>query len=254
MGGDILVMKTDPIWAILLAGGVGSRYTPGKSKLLEPLDGKTVFQRSFETIYKLDALTGMVVVSHPEWRTAYESNITFSQIGKPLLWVEGGETRRDSVWNALMALPEDAEIVLIHDAARPMVTAERIQAALQPVLEGAVLGTSLGIPMADSLKQVVPDASGWVEKTLDRSRIWAVHTPQVFRKAAIVQAHEEASKDGPAYDDAELLEQLYPEQPVVLMVEDDRFNLKITTPSDLQCCKALLVSRLNDTPSFISYT
>jgi 2-C-methyl-D-erythritol 4-phosphate cytidylyltransferase len=125
---------------------------------------------------------------------------------------------------------------------------DKVQAALTPVITGQAMGTTLGIPSQNTLKQV---ASGtlWVEKTLDRNLIWQVHTPQVFRKDVLRHAHQVVPESTPVNDDAELVERAYPEHQTMLMVQDDPFNIKITTPADIQLAEALLQHIQSKQPS-----
>lgn len=241
------------VWAVLVAGGSGSRYSVQKPKLLEPLEGKPVFTRSFEVLYHLSSLAGVVIVFHPQLEEVCRASVQPLITEKPVLWETGGDTRRASVWRGLSALPDSARIVLIHDAARPLVQPDRIEAAIEPVRSGLAPGTTLGIPSQNTLKQVSSkNGDPWVEKTLDRSRIWQVHTPQVFRKEVLVEAHQAVSNHPPVNDDAELLERLDPERPMVLMVADSPSNIKITTPFDLQLARIYLNLLLSDPSVSIS--
>lgn len=230
------------VWGIVVAGGTGSRYGSSVgSKLLEMLDGKTVLARSVEALCHVAALSGVVIVTHPGWQAAYREALASAHThGKPLVWTHGGETRRESVWCGLQALPEDATIVVIHDAARPLVRPERITEALAPVLSGEAQATSLGLPSQNTLKAVESPDTPWVTETLDRQRVWQVHTPQVFRRDVLVRAHQAAPHDIPVNDDAELVERAHPGQPLVRMVADDPWNLKLTTQADRVLAEALL--------------
>jgi 2-C-methyl-D-erythritol 4-phosphate cytidylyltransferase len=234
-------------WAILVAGGTGQRYGTPTSKLLEPLAGKPVLQYSVDTLIALNAIAGIIVVTHPDWEKDYQEALALEVGSKPLLWVHGGETRRASVWQGLQALPQEVGIVLIHDAARPLVKPKYIQAALIPVLNKKAMGTSLGVPVPHTLKQVQKGDTAWVETTLKRDRIWQVHTPQVFQREVLMTAHQKVSQTLPINDDAELVERAYPEEPAVLMILDNPLNLKITTPADLQLAEALLAATAKQT-------
>ncbi len=227
-------------WGILVAAGTGHRYASDKSKLLEPLAGKSVFARSVNALLSVPRLHGLVVVYHPDWLEAYQQEVHPLNPKISIQWVEGGESRRESVWHGLQALPEAAGIVLIHDAARPLVSTTKIEAALVPVQSGKAMGTSLGVPAQNTLKQVQDPQSPWVKQTLSRETLWAIHTPQVFQKEALLTAHQSVPLSAPVNDDAELLERAFPNQPVVLLVPDEPTNLKITTPGDRTLAEAIL--------------
>jgi 2-C-methyl-D-erythritol 4-phosphate cytidylyltransferase len=224
------------IGAILLAGGTGSRYHPQQSKLLAALGGQSILVRSVNALLSVSEIDAMVVVAHADWLTTYQALVKETK----LIWAIGGATRRQSVYNGLSALPEDVDIVVIHDAARPLITPQKIRAALAPVLSGEAMGTSLGVPLHDSIKLVETGPAAWVQQSLDRHGIWRVHTPQVFRREVIMAAHQQISADIPVTDDAELVERLYPHQHAVRMIEDDATNIKITTPQDLALAHAYL--------------
>ncbi len=237
-------MTSPCIWGILVAGGSGNRYNSQRSKLLEPLGGKPILQWSIETLLATATLSGIVIVYNPQWKTNYEAFLERSMPTIPIIFTPGGATRRDSVGQGLQSLPSEADIVLIHDAARPLVQPEKIKDALQPVIAGQALGTSLGIPAQNTLKQVIPGNTPWVDKTLQRDTIWQVHTPKVFQKDHLVEAHQAVPHEASINDDVELMERYYPGKNAVQMVLDDASNLKITTPRDLSLAEAWLQLRL----------
>lgn len=235
-------MATSRVWGILVAGGTGSRFHADQNKLLAEIQGKSVFRHSLEKLVAVFDIAGIVVVVHPQWREVYETHARAINTSKPILWAAGGATRRDSVYRGLQALPDMAEIVLIHDAARPLVSPGRIRAALLPVIQGQARGTSLGYPVRDTIKTVHSPELLWVKETPSRNTLWATHTPQVFLKSVILQAHQALPQAVPVTDDAELVERLLPGEQAVLMVEDTPDNLKITTPTDLYWAEAVLAA------------
>jgi 2-C-methyl-D-erythritol 4-phosphate cytidylyltransferase len=151
--------------------------------------------------------------------------------------VPGGAERQESVFRGLEVL--STEWVLVHDAVRPFVTHERIDALLEAVrLHGAAI---LAVPLKDTVK-VAGDA-GVVEKTLDRSRLLAVQTPQAFRRTLLEDAHRRAREVGlMGTDDAMLVEELGAD---VRVVPGDYANIKLTTPEDLVVADAILTMRRN---------
>ena len=220
------------VWAILLAGGKSARY--GENKLLLPLVDQTVFSRSFHLIHTIPGLDGLVVVAHPDWLEDYQAGIPDGAT-----WVNGGQTRRESVNLGLEALPDTCDVVLVHDAARPLVTAEAIQRVLQPVITGDARASSLGCPVINTIKQVKPGFKPWVDTTPPRDLLWQVHTPQVFETSLLKTAHHSAPNNFAATDDASLVEATMPDVPV-LMVEDAPGNIKITAAADYRMARALL--------------
>ncbi len=233
-------MTLPVVWAILVAGGSGQRYSPLQSKLLEPIAGKPVIVRSMEALVAVPNMCGVSIVYHPQWEEAYRECLEPFQYQLPLIWVIGGETRRGSVMQGLQVMPSTVNAVIVHDAARPLVKPKHIEAALAPILAGEAVGASLGVPCQNTVKQVAPGDPPWVEMTLDRERLWQVHTPQVFRPEILFKAHCHIDETLPIRDDAELVERYFEGQPVVRMVLDDPSNIKITTAADRRLAEALL--------------
>ena len=148
--------------------------------------------------------------------------------------VEGGETRQMSVYNGLCALSEDVDFVIVHDGVRPFVTDEVIFACLTAADEcGAAVAA---VPVKDTIK--VANEDSFIVETPARDRLWAVQTPQVFRKSLLEEAHQAAqARQITATDDASLVEQLgFP----VKLVKGSYANLKITTPIDLRVAEVLI--------------
>ena len=197
-------------------------------KALVELAGRTLLQWSVDALRGVPAI-GQIVVALPAGADAPEG--TYG--------VEGGAVRSESVRLALAAAgPGDP--VLVHDAARPLVTAELARATIAALEADATLdGTIAAAPMTDTVKRVGED--GVVRETLDRRELWAVQTPQVFRRAALERALDvPAEVLAQATDDAWLIERAGGR---VGVVESSRENLKITTPHDLVVAEMLLASR-----------
>ncbi len=145
--------------------------------------------------------------------------------------VAGGATRQESVWRALQAAPAGCDIVVVHDAVRPFVTFELVEAVVDAArTAGAAI---CALPIAETVKRV---RAGIVEATLDRSELWAVQTPQAFAGAILREAHEKALRDGfVGTDEAMLVERLgHP----VRVVPGLEANIKITTAGDLRRARA----------------
>ena len=217
-------------YAIILAGGSGSRMGAGCNKVLLTLGGEPVIQRSIRAFEGL--VDGVVLVSREEDIPAMGAMLAKS--GLSAVVVVGGATRQESVWNGLCALPEGVEHVLIHDGARCLVDADTIRRCKASV---EVHGTGVAaVPVVDTIKQV--DADGIVAATPDRSSLMAVQTPQGFRLPLIMEAHEAARQAGfTGTDDASLVERIGHS---VRLTQGNRRNIKLTAPEDINMAEAFL--------------
>jgi 2-C-methyl-D-erythritol 4-phosphate cytidylyltransferase len=146
--------------------------------------------------------------------------------------VEGGATRTESVCHGVAAVPESAEVIVVHDAARPLASEALFNAVIAAVTTGGAGGAVPGLPLSDTIKVV--DGSQRVTATLDRAALVAVQTPQAFDAALLRRAHANGTE---ATDDAALVEAL---GATVRVVPGDARNLKITTPADLGTAEHLL--------------
>jgi 2-C-methyl-D-erythritol 4-phosphate cytidylyltransferase len=195
---------------IVPAGGSGERLGADRPKAFVVCAGRPLIDWSLEV---LEAVCDRVVVAAPaQWLRAG--------------WVEGGSSRSASVRNALAAAPE-ARTVVVHDAARPLLTLELARACVDALV--GVDGAIAAAPVTDTIKEAYPD--GTVSRTLDRSRLWAVQTPQAFRADSLRRALDvDDAALASATDDASLVEAAGGS---VRLVEAPRENIKVTTASDL---------------------
>ncbi|HSM01740.1 MAG TPA: 2-C-methyl-D-erythritol 4-phosphate cytidylyltransferase [Acidimicrobiia bacterium] len=194
---------------IVVAAGGGARFGSPKGGVM--LGGRPLWERARE------ALLGGGV----------DSVVVVGSGGIP-----GGHRRRDSVAAGLAALPEDAERVLVHDAARPLATGALTRRVLERLAAGGVDGVVPAVPVRDTLKRVEGD---WVVETVERSPLVAVQTPQGFMVGSLRAAH--ASDDEDASDDAVLIERWGGS---IAVVPGEEANLKITFPADLAVAEAML--------------
>lgn len=195
---------------IVPAGGRGERLGAERPKAFAVCAGRPLVEWSVEV---LSAVCDRVIVAAPAGHV------------RPG-WVEGGASRSASVRNALEAAPE-ARTVVVHDAARPLVTTELVEACLAALM--GVDGAIAAAPVTDTVKEAYPD--GTVLRTLDRSRLWAVQTPQVFRAESLRRALDvDDATLAAATDDASLVEAAGGS---VRLVEAPPGNIKVTTASDL---------------------
>ncbi len=216
--------------AILLAAGAGSRMQGAvNDKVLALLAGRPVFAHS-AAAFMQSAIADLYIIVYRDQRQMMELS---AHAPTPSVLVRGGRERQDSVMNALDALPADIEHVFIHDCARPLIRAEQLVALHKIVRrEQAVV---LAHRVADTIKEHRDDAR---LRTLDRSRLWAMETPQVFARELIVRGYARVkARHLHVTDDAQAVELLG--QPIALL-ENGFPNLKITTPADLAYLKFLL--------------
>jgi len=224
--------------AILLAAGSGSRMQGSVTdKVLAPLAGRPVFAHS-AAAFMQSAVADLYVVVYRDQRQMMELS---AYSPTPSVLVHGGRERQDSVMHALMALPADIEHVFIHDCARPLVRPEQLVALHKIVRrEHAVV---LAHRVTDTIKEhtVLGAPKGHSDsrlRTLDRARLWAMETPQVFSRELIVRAYSRVANRGlHITDDAQAVEQLG--QPIALL-ENTHPNPKLTTPADLAYLEFLL--------------
>jgi 2-C-methyl-D-erythritol 4-phosphate cytidylyltransferase len=205
----------DGVWGIVVAAGRGDRF--GQPKQFCDLAGARLVDHAIAPLAQV--CDGVVVVLPPD--------VPWDGAGIP---VEGGATRSDSVRAGLRAVPEEVDVVLVHDAARPLATRALVDTVIAAVQAGADAAVP-GIPVADTLKRLVGDQ---VVGTVDRQQLVAVQTPQAFRGFVLRAAHAQL---GQATDDAALVEAA---RGRVVVVPGDPRNLKITTPDDLLIAAALL--------------
>ncbi len=216
--------------AILLAAGSGSRMQGTVTdKVLAPLAGRPVFAHS-AAAFMQSAVADLYVVVYRDQRQMMELS---AYTPTPSVLVHGGRERQDSVMNALSALPADIEHVFIHDCARPLVRPEQLVALHKIVRrEHAVV---LAHRVTDTIKEHRGDGR---LRTLDRARLWAMETPQVFSRELIVRGYGRVARLGRHItDDAQAVEMLG--HPIALL-ENSHPNPKLTTPADLAFLAFLL--------------
>lgn len=219
--------------AILLAAGSGRRMQGAvEDKVLAPLGGRPLFAYSSAAFMESGVADFFVVV----YRDQSQSVKLSAYAPTPALFVPGGEERQHSVSNALAALPDDIDYVFIHDCARPFIRPEQLVALHKIVRKEQAV--ALAHPVTDTIKR--HRESGRL-KTLDRSKLWAMETPQVFERELIVRAYDKVRKKrANITDDAQAVELL--DHPVALL-DNPYPNPKLTTPADLDYFEFLLQRR-----------
>ncbi|WP_405807698.1 2-C-methyl-D-erythritol 4-phosphate cytidylyltransferase [Streptomyces sp. NBC_00210] len=230
---------------VIPAAGRGVRLGPGAPKALRTLNGTPMLIHAVRAMAASRAVSLVIVVAPPEG--APEVKHLLDEHALPqrtdYLVVPGGDTRQESVRLGLKALPDDIGIVLVHDAARPLVPVDTVDAVIAAVRDGAPAVVP-ALRLADTVKEVEPgdkDAPEPVVATPARARLRAVQTPQGFDRDTLVRAHETVVLDGDgATDCAGMVEQLG--EPVVVVPGHEE-AFKVTRPLDLVLAEAVLARR-----------
>ncbi len=211
---------------ILAAAGKSTRFRDKHyKKPFAILDNRAVWLHSAERFLNRDDVKQLIVVISPEDREDFDRKFMANVTILGIQVVEGGAERADSVANALARIKPDIDFVCIHDAARPCIAAEWIGNVFEAAARSGA--ATLGIPVSSTLKRVTNDK---IVETVLREGLWEAQTPQVFRRALLLEAY--AKRDGfNATDDAQLVERIGQE---VTIVRGSPINLKITTQEDLR--------------------
>lgn len=219
--------------AVIVAAGASSRMG-GTDKLLAELGRLPVLSRTLRVFDDHPMIDTIIVVARED-RLAKISRVC-SAYEKVRIVVPGGDTRQQSVLNGLHAVPEEFQLVAVHDGARPLVTPSVIEGA---ILKAAKFGAAApAIPVKDTIKV---SKTGGVDETPDRKTLFAVQTPQVFDRELLFGALENAKQKNLAVtDDCSAVEAL---GMTVLLTDGDEENIKITTPLDLELAEAILKRR-----------
>ena len=215
------------VWAILVAAGRGERLGLDRPKAFAKLGDEPLLAEPLRRLEACPWVDGIVLVAPPGWEEPAILVAEEEGCGKVHACVTGGETRSDSVRAGLAEVPTDALVIVVHDAARPLVSDEVVERVLAPLSEGWD-GVVPGLPVGDTLKRLGPD--GGVQETVSRDGLWAVQTPQAF--AADRFRHALASnKLLQATDCASLVEAAGGR---VKVVDGDPRLLKVTSEADLE--------------------
>ena len=232
---------------VIPAAGRGVRLGPGAPKALRALNGTPMLIHAVRAMAASRAVSLVVVVAPPDGAGEVKSLLDAHALPErtDFLVVPGGDSRQESVRLGLDALPPDFGIVLVHDAARPLVPVDTVDAVIEAVREGAPAVVP-ALPLADTVKEVEPaTAPGEPEPVVAtpvRARLRAVQTPQGFDRATLIRAHESVTED--VTDDASMVEQL---GLTVVVVPGHEEAFKLTRPLDLVLAEAVLARRrLND--------
>ncbi|MFH0970077.1 MAG: 2-C-methyl-D-erythritol 4-phosphate cytidylyltransferase [Candidatus Diapherotrites archaeon] len=223
------------------AGGSGSRMKTSVNKSFLMLGGKPIIAHSLQLFQEHEKITSITVIIHSAWMKPLLEWINRLHLTKVKKIVEGGKERQDSVRNGLMALqelhPENHDVVLVHNAANPLISKELISECIHAAQH--YQASAAAYRVKDTIKKVGED--GKIIETLKRDELWGMQTPQCIQYGVFLQAHEKALKEGfYGTDDVQLVERLGI-KPVV--VDGGYENIKITTQEDLFFAEKILQKR-----------
>ena len=228
------------VTAILPASGLGTRMGADMPKQFLELDGVPILIFTLRRLAVCPAITDFVIATRAEEVDSIAIRVAKENLGRPFRVVRGGDTRQDSVANALTEVQTDADLILVHDAVRPLVTRDQIE---RVIAEAASCDAAiLGIPAMDTVKEVkrasLPADVALITATIPRERVVLAQTPQVFRTSLLLEAFAKARQDGvSASDEAGLVERMGRD---VHVVAGSERNLKITRPGDMQLAEFYL--------------
>jgi len=220
--------------AVIVAGGRGERLNSELPKQFLEIAGKAILLRTVEAVWSCTRVSEMIVVV-PEKHLDRAGTLL---AGKEVKLVVGGAERQDSVYAGLQAVSAEVRLVLIHDGVRPFATREMIERVILAAEQSHA--AIPGLQVKETIKEVEPK-SGEVKSTVDRSRLFAIQTPQVFSRELIMEAHQRAQDLGfYATDDAGLVEWLG--KPVTMVLGEET-NIKITSWLDLKLAELIARER-----------
>ena len=220
------------VWAVLVAAGRGERLGGERPKAFVAFNGRPLLAESLTRLDRSELIDRVVVVAPQGWEEPAILCAEEESAEKVVACVSGGETRADSVRAGVAEVPDEASVILVHDAARPLVTDEVIARVVAALDDADVDGAVPGLPVPDTIKRA---SGGLVEQTVPRSDLIAVQTPQGFRASIFRQVLAKTTGES-ATDCAGLMEAAG--RPVRI-VEGDRLLTKVTTPDDLALVEKL---------------
>lgn len=218
--------------------GQGKRMGLGFNKIFTELSGKPILIQTLLTFSRCDCVDELIIAVDVNEMEIIRKVLNKIPKLKPYKIVAGGSERQYSVYNGLMAVNPMADIVLVHDAARPLISETVIQNVVNEVrLSGSAV---CAVPVKDTTAQI--NEMGFIERVPDRNTLWAIQTPQGFRKEILVEAHQKAQEDDfLGTDEASLVRRT---AHAVKLVMGDYNNIKVTTPTDLVIAEMLFSQKL----------
>ena len=228
------------IVAILPAAGLGTRMGAGAPKQFLELDGVPILILTLRRIAACPLITSIIVATRSDEIARLESLVQSEKFNQDVRVVKGGDTRQDSVGQALQLVPPETDLVLVHDAVRPFVTVDQITRVIEEARR--CKAAILGVPAMDTVKEVkrasLPEDVALITATVPRERIVLAQTPQVFETRLLKEAFAQAEGDGlSASDEAGLVERMGHD---VYVVQGSERNIKITKPADMDLARFYL--------------
>ena len=222
------------VTAIFPAAGSSTRMGGGGNKNLLELAGEPILIRTLKTFSRVERVNFLIVVVAAHEVETVERLLSSTEGLKSWRVTVGGSERQYSIANGLKLLPDDAEIILVHDAARPLISARTIDEVIDAAEKFG--GAIAAVPAKDTIKLV--DAGGFVRYTPPRAELVAVQTPQGFRREILLRAYEKAAEENfLGTDDASLVERIGAK---IKIVTSSYENIKITTPEDISVAETFL--------------
>ena len=229
-GGGGGELELNAVSVVFLAGGVGKRMGAKLPKQYIKLGGKEIALYSFEVFAGMSHVREIIVVCEEEYESVFKS----VGVEKTLKFARPGKERQDSCFNGFQEADQSSSLVAIHDSARPLLRAEDAVACFEDAIKyGAAV---LGVPVKSTIKEV--DGNQLVVRTPDRATLWEVQTPQVIKPELLRKGFEKVKAENlEVTDDVSIIEQLG--EPVRITT-GDYYNIKLTTPEDLQLAESVL--------------
>jgi len=218
------------VTAIILVAGNSTRYGQNRNKNFERINGKTVMSYSLRAFHENPYIDTIIIGVKKEETSIVQEILEEENITKPTKLVIGGKSRQETVYNCLQET--EADIVIIHDGARPAIKQEYIGECIESMEE--VKGATIGVPSKDTIK--ITNENNIVVQTTKRSNTWIVQTPQCFNRKILLQMHEKYKQEE-VTDDCMLLEK---NQIPVKILEGDYTNIKITTYEDIHIVQKIM--------------
>jgi len=228
------------IIAILPAAGLGTRMGSELPKQFLELEGAPILIHTLRRIASCDSISEIIVATRGDEIARLEERVRRESFRQPIRVVKGGDTRQESVAAALDHVPDDTELVVVHDAVRPFVTREQVSRVIEEARK--CHAAILGVPAMDTVKEVkratLPEDVALITATIPRERVVLAQTPQVFATRVLKDAFARGKADGvSASDEAGLVERLGQDGHVV---QGSERNIKITRPSDMELAQFYL--------------
>ena len=217
-------MKRKKTTAIILAAGNSVRYGQNRNKKLEIINNKTILEYSLKEFNQNKNIDNIIIVAKESEQETINEIIYKNRTSKPIKTVIGGNTRQESVYNAINST--DSKIVIIHDAARPMIKQEYIDNCINEM--DNYKAVTIGVKSKDTIK--IADDFGIINHTTERKNTWIIQTPQCFDRLSLLDAHNKFKNDSDITDDCMILEK---NNETVKIIPGDYSNIKLTTFDDL---------------------